>query len=639
MPPKKRKAETPAGEDPGLVPAAVLKVRTRCCALGHTTFANLGEQAPRVRHLLDREVVAVSKAMREGSKFLSLQLRLVLQASGGRLAPDFPLKQACRQAFAAMQANARPHTTTPGYVQAMDKWRALRPANHQGARLFAPNSLTYESNAYFSTLMSNFTKIALPAHVFWALRYLWPWHRPALKKAIVERQEDALDGLPLAALPIIAECQAIQDADFTEELAVRAVNLRWTCLGMVDALGPAHHVLGAEGQCVVHHPKRFHLVPQCRRAARFVTLDKQWARLALGLKIKPGPQDPAFPDDNLLRYLLSANANVRKWCRNPKFIFPSTVRTDGVQLHIPFEMLVPEGEPSDVKDWRRRDPEALAAQLASARPHGLFHIEAGRLLDADHPSCTNSVGVDPGVKNLVTTNTGVKITRQQFYGERRPRKVFDPGTGTGTAGARSGPHSRATRENRVPESIDRQQRSLCLGTRAEGQDLGRFEVNLTAWLRCAEALQTYYGSRTQRSIRLVQGGKKRANMASVVSAIAPDPRTVVVFGANFFGRACRTGDVAGPVVVKGIRRALAKERVVILADEFNSTKCHAVCGSVMRRHPDDPHEKWCDTCGCAVDRDGNAATNIHSVWPRYLLDGQRPEHLRRVPHGRLQALV
>lgn len=123
----------------------------------------------------------------------------------------------------------------------------------------------------------------------------------------------------------------------------------------------------------------------------------------------------------------------------------------------------------------------------------------------------------------------------------------------------------------------------------------------------------------------------------VVSAIAPDPRTVVVFGANFFGRACRTGDVAGPVVVKGIRRALAKERVVILADEFNSTKCHAVCGSVMRPHPDDPHEKWCDTCGCAVDRDGNAATNIHSVWPRYLLDGQRPEHLRRVPHGRLQA--
>jgi hypothetical protein len=55
-------------------------------------------------------------------------------------------------------------------------------------------------------------------------------------------------------------------------------------------------------------------------------------------------------------------------------------------------------------------------------------------------------------------------------------------------------------------------------------------------------------------------------MAWVVQAIAPDPRTVVLFGANFFGRQCLKGDVAGPVVVKGIRRALVKERVVVLVE-------------------------------------------------------------------------
>jgi hypothetical protein len=38
-------------------------------------------------------------------------------------------------------------------------------------------------------------------------------------------------------LPLIAECHAIQDADFSEELAVRAINLRWKCLGIMDTVG------------------------------------------------------------------------------------------------------------------------------------------------------------------------------------------------------------------------------------------------------------------------------------------------------------------------------------------------------------------------------------------------------------------
>jgi hypothetical protein len=583
-----------------------------------------------VRRLLEEDVRAVSTAMRLGSRFLELQLTILLTELG-QLDMSFPIKQACRQAFAAMQANARPQTTTPGYREAKAKWTALQPEGRSGVRLHAPNSLTYETNAFFDTLMSNFTKIALSAHVFWTLRFVLPLQWATLKRAIIERNPEALELLPLLFVPIIEECHAIQDADFCEELAVRAINLRWKCLGMVSAVGPVHHVLGTNGVCVAHHPKRFHLVPQCRRAARFIMLDKQWARQALGLRLKPQPDEASVPDANCLKYLLSANPKVRKWCRNNRMTFPAVVRTDGVQLHIPFEIRVPEGEPEDVKDLRRRDPELLSQQLASRRPHGLFHIEAARELGADHPSSVNCVGVDPGVKNLVTTSRGVKITRQQFYGARRPRRVFDPGSEeeTKTKTKKQFQHSRATRENKVPLSIDVHQRVQCLSTKAEGQDVGRFEVNLTAWLRCAEILQTYYGSRTQRSIRLMQANRKRANMAWVVQAIAPDPRTVVLFGANFFGRQCLKGDVAGPVVVKGIRRALAKERVVVLVDEFNTTKCHLQCGGVLSAHPEDAREKWCHVCGRAVDRDGNAADNIESVWPHFLAHGSRPVHLRR----------
>jgi hypothetical protein len=91
--------------------------------------------------------------MRLGSRFLELQLTILLTELG-QLDMSFPIKQACRQAFAAMQANARPQTTTPGYREAKAKWTTLQPEGRLGVRFHACNSLTYETNAFFDTLMS-----------------------------------------------------------------------------------------------------------------------------------------------------------------------------------------------------------------------------------------------------------------------------------------------------------------------------------------------------------------------------------------------------------------------------------------------------------------------------------------------------
>jgi hypothetical protein len=96
-------------------------------------------------------------------------------------------------------------------------------------------------------------------------------------------------------------------------------------------------------------------------------------------------------------------------------------------------------------------------------------------------------------------------------------------------------------------------------------------------------MQTTYSTDASQS--------EESQLAWVVQAIAPDPGTVVLFGAKFFGRQCVEGDVAGPVV-KGIRRAFAKERVVVLVDEFNTTKCHLQCGGTLSTHREDARKKW-----------------------------------------------
>jgi transposase len=55
---------------------------------------------------------------------------------------------------------------------------------------------------------------------------------------------------------------------------------------------------------------------------------------------------------------------------------------------------------------------------------------------------------------------------------------------------------------------------------------------------------------------------------------------------------------------------MAKERVVVLVEELNTTKCHVQYSEILSAHPEDAREQWCHVCGCAVDRDGNAADNV-----------------------------
>jgi hypothetical protein len=320
------------------------------------------------------------------------------------------------------------------------------------------------------------------------------------------------------------------------------------------------------------------------------------------------------------------------------FKFPATVKTNGVSLQIPYTRTkhVPKSAKTSAKksaqkptkqevDAQRRDPNALAAAVASPNPHGLFHLQAlGDLKSWNGPI----VGVDPGVVNLVTTCTGAKITREEFYGKRPKRQVYPQGSVIPPSAGHK--YSRHTRRGAIPDNINAAQVALSEHSLRDcSTDLAPFVDRLRVWLHHSITLQAFYGTRSHRAVRLTKASKKRKVMSKVVERVAPDPTTLVAFGANFNGRPCHKGDVAGPVVVKGIRRALAARRVVVLVDEFRSSKCHHECGTVMEADPADAREKVCPSCLCKVDRDANAARNIGSVVVHYFVDKQRPVHLRR----------
>jgi hypothetical protein len=241
------------------------------------------------------------------------------------------------------------------------------------------------------------------------------------------------------------------------------------------------------------------------------------------------------------------------------------------------------------------------------------------------------------VVNLVTTCNGTKITREQFYGKRPKYQVYAQGTVIKPSPGQK--YSRHTRRGAIPDNVNAAQNVLSEhGLRDCSTNLPEFTDRLRIWLHHSQSLQQFYGTRSQRAVRLTKASKKRAAMSKVVETIAPDPATLVAFGANFHGRPCQKGDVAGPVVVKGIRKALAARRVVLLVDEYRTSMCHHVCGNIMKPDPADAREKVCPSCLCKVDRDANAARNIGSVVVQYFIDKQRPVHLRRASTSPLAVL-
>ena len=486
-----------------------------------------------------------------------------------------------------------------------------------------------------------------------------------------------------------------------------ALHIRWWCLRLLRHAqadfpeGVPVAITKTRGgkevkEDIVVHPKFFKLTPICKRAAPFITLDNLWAETVLGCETtsahRPSPKDPdrmVFEDgevfviaDSLrdlpllkkkgrpkknpgledrlqpfkpLELIFGQASVVKRWLRGPRgtnLPFPSTIRTDGVQLHVPVE--VPRTVPADVaaslEDGRERkskDPRALAAQLQSGNGRGEFAEVAAASLPANANALAHPhVGVDPGYLLPVAASNAYTLAREDFYrGRMEPRRrTFDPGGGGGGGGGAgagyvpSPPrasdftntgHSRRSRHNCAPRAVVVGETAL--SNQPPGVTRADFVDYLAVYFQHVESHQRWYGSRTQRSARFVRAGRTRAIFARIINSIAPDPSTVVVFGGSYSGRGCMRGDTGGPTPVKALRRAIARHRVVIVVDEFRTTITHSACGGNLDPQPGDPtgREKYCPACGVNVPRDVDAACSIDSIWVSLATTGQRPAHLRR----------
>ena len=656
MNPARKRARTGDPDDPHVGPimsssisepdtGTVQTTHTRAVLLnGHVVAEHV--DLSRLREHIDKEVEAVSIAMRCGSRFLEMQVRLVLSDSGGVVPNDFPWKLVVCQAFAAMQTRANPQKKTPKYDEAKVLWRDLTvpEGSPPSVTLQAANSLTFESNAYYRTLLSNYSKISLCPHVFWTLRFVYPHHWDHLKVVLAsawsKKTTQSLEVLRLALpkehMVLVEDSLRLQKTKFDESVVSEATTIRWTCLGMLDAEaarfpdGKPMRGSGPRGKHWVLKPSFFPLVPQCREASRFVTLDKQWAWKFLGLKRadKEGTRDVG----------IGTLFHKRVWERTGHGFdgFPQTIKTNGVEVHIPF--LKTREVLKSSTDWKKFSgvegadqdtpsscPQELVDALRSSNPRGLFHIQATELLDEDNPALVGAIGIDPGVKNLVTSSTGVKVTRQDYYGTcRHKKRIKKDKKNKKKKTRRVWTHSK---RGVKPQSVRDAEAYLKAHMQGVGQRQDAFLRNLQMWLSCTESLRKFYGSRTWRCGRAARGGGLRRALALVVAKVVPDPNVLVAFG-NYPGRRCRHGDTAGPVAVKGLRRALARHRVVVVVDEFRTTLTHHQCGLEMTVCPEDRHEKICPRHG-QVDRDVNAGLNIREVLVEHVKSGSRPSYLCR----------
>ena len=292
------------------------------------------------------------------------------------------------------------------------RWNAV-PNPPDKVSVSHTNVLRYASNAYFTTLLKNYTTQALGAHVLWTIRYLttaaggnWGQVRQDFAATLCKKDKNVAQCLQATAgaLPhggwlvdtvheLLQRWNAVAGptAKYTKDTSPSAaLHLRWWCLRLL------RHTQGAfpEGIPVVItkkrgrevlevdivvHPKYFKLTPICKRAAPFITLDNLWAQRVLGLSTLAahGPEDPGtmeFDDgetfdihaslgaidvpeapgkkkgrpkthehleDRLdsfrpLGLIFGQASVVKRWLKDPHggaLPFPSTLRTDGVQLH------------------------------------------------------------------------------------------------------------------------------------------------------------------------------------------------------------------------------------------------------------------------------------------------------------------
>lgn len=115
---------------------------------------------------------------------------------------------------------------------------------------------------------------------------------------------------------------------------------------------------------------------------------------------------------------------------------------------------------------------------------------------------------------------------------------------------------------------------------------------------------------------------------AMLKAVFPDPNKVVVLGDNYRGHETRRGTTSGTNVCQGLRRFVAQHRRVVLVNEHRTSKTCSGCGHELAWKPNAPRHQECASCHKEVERDMNAAVNMHAIWKQHVVNGERPSWLQ-----------
>ena len=665
-----RKAPDDPSDNGAAAPPGSARTQTKVMALSVDMLAAGGAAKKEIQRL----VGVVTTACLRATRALELYARHQLEECGGDFPTDLNWCALVDQVFKMSSSTGTgPLHVQPGWSELIELWRDAGGQSGDLDLRGYPQALTFESQAYLSTLLKNYCHVALRAHVLSSLRFLWPEYT----RAALERAFDwpaARAALPAALAGLIQRCLEIEampckkgtvgqtereaDAngkrparaakaavDKNKECIEAATRLRMQLLQRMQAVERWRNVkdrkTGAKIRIRVQ-PRQFNMFPHARQAGRFVTIDDRIAHSVL----RRVRAETVATEKGALRRLFLLESKPLAVFERQRYLFPHTVKTNGVQANIPYEkyfdgagVAIPPAAMTDAlrRTLRRSMADETAESTAdfSTATNGLF---AQASVPVGVPLSPELVlGMDPGENNLVATSDGAKVSKEDFYAWRKPCKRAGLANADQQARRHAALARRSANRKLKRAEIEEAQRAL-MAAPMKTVDYNAFIVGLRVHNARTPALQAYYGSRTKLDERFRRYIRQQKGVQFLLGAVgvAPGSARVVAFGRAYTGRRARFGDSLPVAPVKMITRQLAKRCRVVLTTEHRSSKTHATCGHELDYGRAVGTERFtvCGGCGAVVERDLNAAVNIAAALVQHSVDGTPLPHLSRDPTAR-----
>ena len=429
--------------------------------------------------------------------------------------------------------------------------------------------------------------------------------------------------------------------------------------------------------------KRFTLIPQHDEYRPFVTIDNTMLLKSARFKEKSRKNGKVktckskYDKKNITG--IEAAFPIVKTLQKKGFDIPKTIKTDGVQIQIPYEhevLLQFSHDKTDEKwfkqstysytlwksnwdknpiinekakklksvEFYRGSRETLSDEAFLASKTGLFRWQAAFKHKHLLSRFSSVRAVDPGHTNLihVCNAKGERVfnfTRGQYYhdiGALQHRNASK---------RRQGKTKKKYRKRRcgwIPIKVKEAENTMSKHSTKTASTC-RFLKACVARLGCLEAMMKFRGSRTEAHLKWTKHIRKQKTMDHMVNRIAPDVNTLVVYGSGYNGvsKASR-GSTYGNGPNKAFRIHLSKKRKVILVDEYLTSQRCAFCkGKVScpkRERKNDLGEAYlktihgmlhCPQCNRSYGRDQLASFNIYKAFSCASRTNNRPHYLRR----------